>query len=80
MHEYKITKHTNVNDLVHTSYRALAGPPFVPETNLFSEELVAYLETLFAFSCYYRADDCRMSGKMEQFYTQALARYKDCQY
>jgi hypothetical protein len=44
----------------------------------FLKELVAYLEILIAFSVYYRADDACMSGRMEeQFYTQALARYKD---
>ena len=68
-----------------TTYPALPGPPSVPETYLFSKELVAYLETLIAFSCYYRADDSRiiptsMSGKMEQFYTEALASYKEFKY
>ncbi len=38
------------------------------------------METLIAFSCYYRVDDGRKSGKMKQFYTQALARYKNFQY
>jgi hypothetical protein len=42
--------------------------------------LVAYLETLVAFTPYYRADDARMSGKMETFYQQALLRYKDYSY
>jgi hypothetical protein len=56
MHMYKITRDTDIN-LVTTSYRSLAGPPSVPETYLFSKELVAYLETLIAFSVYYRADD-----------------------
>ncbi len=37
--------------------------------------LVAYLETLIAFSVYYRADDPHMSGKMDQFYTKALGRW-----
>ena len=41
---------------------------------------MAYLETLVAFSPYYRADDHRMSGKMEPFYQQALLRYKDYTY
>ena len=38
------------------------------------------METLIAFSCYYRADDSRMAGKMEQFYLQALTRYKGFKY
>ena len=41
---------------------------------------MAYSETLIAYCCYYRADDSRMTGKMEQFYIQALARYKDHKY
>ena len=45
-----------------------------------SKELVAYLETLVAFTLYYRADDGRMSGKMETFYMKALKRYKQYQY
>jgi hypothetical protein len=80
MHMYKITRDTDIKTLVTTSYRSLAGPPLVPETYLFSKELVAYLETLIAFSVYYRADDPRMSGKMDQFYTKALAGYKDIPY
>jgi hypothetical protein len=80
MHMYKITRDTDIKTLVTTSYRSLAGPPSVPETYLFSKELVAYLETLIAFSVYYRADDPRMSGKMDQFYTKALAAYNDIRY
>ena len=38
------------------------------------------METLVAFCCYYRADDSHMAGRMEQFYTQALARFKDYKY
>ncbi len=38
------------------------------------------METLIAFSVYYRADDPRISGKMDQFYTKALALYKDYLY
>ncbi len=37
---------------------------------------MAYLETLVAFTPYYRADDASMSGKMETFYTKTLKRYK----
>ena len=45
-HLYKITSDTSIKSLVTTSYRALARPPSVPETYLFSKELVAYLEML----------------------------------
>ena len=80
MHPYRITPGTDIAEHVGTTYPVLPGPPAVPETYLFSKELVAYLETLIAFSCYYRADDSRMAGKMEQFYSQALARYKGFKY
>jgi hypothetical protein len=33
-----------------------------------------------SFCCYYRADDSRMAGRMEQFYTEALACYKEYKY
>ncbi len=38
------------------------------------------MEMLIAFSVYYRADDPRMSGKMDQFYTKALTAYNDIRY
>jgi hypothetical protein len=81
MHQYTIIRDTYIKALVHTTvtYHALAGPS-VAEAYLFSKELVAYLETLIAFSVYYRADDPSMSGKMVQFYTKALAGYKDIPY
>jgi hypothetical protein len=41
---------------------------------------VAYWETPIAFSVYYRADDPQMSGKMDQFYTKALAAYNNIRY
>jgi hypothetical protein len=52
---YKIIRDADIKTLVTTSYHSLAGPPSVPETYLFSKELVAYLKTLIAFSVYYRA-------------------------
>ena len=64
MHPYRITSATDIPAHVGTTYPALQGPPAVPETYL-SEGLVAYLETLIAFSCYYRADDSHMAGKMD---------------
>jgi hypothetical protein len=38
------------------------------------------LEALIAFFVYYMVDDPCMSGKMDQFYTKALAAYKDIPY
>ena len=76
MHGYRLTKGMDLTKFVHTKFPALVGPPAVPETYMVSKELVAYLETLVAFTPYYRADDPRMSGKMEMFYTKALKRYQ----
>ena len=72
MHPYRITSATDIPALVGTTYPALTGPPAVPETYLFSKELVAYLETLIAFSCNYRADDSRMAGKMDVLYCRSI--------
>ena len=72
MHPYRITSSTDIPALVGTTYPALPGPPAVPETYLFSKELVAYLETLIAFSCYYRADDSSMAGKMDIRYRRLI--------
>jgi hypothetical protein len=62
---------------VKHTYPVFAGPPNVPPTPLFSKQSVANLETLVAFSPYYRADDASMSGKIELFYQQALLSYND---
>ena len=80
MHSYRVTQHMDIHEFVHTGFSPLAGPPPVPHTYLVSKELVAYLETLIAFTPYYRADDSRMSGKMEHFYLNALSRYKQYPY
>jgi hypothetical protein len=56
MHPYRITPATDIAAHVGTIHPALPGPFAVPETYFFSKELVAYLETLIAFSCFYRAD------------------------
>jgi hypothetical protein len=42
--------------------------------------LVAYLETLVAFSPIYLAADTRTQGKIENFYRKALDHYKDFTY
>ena len=65
MHPYRITYATDITAHLGTTYPALLGPPAVLETYLFSKDLVAYLETLIAFSCYYRADDSHMAGKID---------------
>ena len=72
MHPHRITSATDIPALVGTTYPALPGPPTVPETYLFSKELVAYLERLIAFSCYYRADDSRMDGKIDIRYRRLI--------
>ena len=80
MHAYRVTKETDIFEFVHTSDPAIPGPPRVPETYQVSKELVSYLETLVAFTPYYKADDPRMSGKMEAFYAKAMERYKPYTY
>ena len=80
MHGYRLTKAMDLSKFVHSSFPALDGPPAVPETYMVSKELVVYLETLVAFTPYYRADDACMSGKMENFYTKALSRYNTFSY
>ena len=72
MHPYMITSATDIPAHVGTTHPALPGPPAVPETYLFSKELVTYLETLITFSCYYRADDSRMAGKMDILYRRLI--------
>jgi hypothetical protein len=79
LHEYQVTKDTNLFEFVHTSSPAIPKT-CVPETYKISKQLVAYLETLVAFSPYYRADDPRTQGKTENFYHEALERYKDFTY
>ena len=80
MHGYRLTKAMDLSKFVHSKFPAIEGPPAVPETYMVSKELVAYLETLVAFTPYYRADDARMSGKMENFYMKALGRYNTFTY
>ena len=72
MHPYRITSATDIPAHLDTTYPALPGPPAVLETYLFSKELVAYLETLIAFSCYSRADDSRMDGKIDIRYRRLI--------
>jgi len=66
----------DIEAFVKRKYQQLEGPPSVPPVFFFSKNLLAYLETLVAFSPYYRADDARMAGKMEAFYQEAINRYK----
>ena len=46
----------------------------------FSKELLAYMETLVAFSPYYRADDPRSAAHIDKHFKSALANYKDSLY
>jgi hypothetical protein len=81
MHEYIVPARADTDPrvmeaFVQRKYPQLPGPPLVPPVQFFSRNLLAYLETLVAFSPYYRADDGRMAGKMEAFHLQAVERYK----
>jgi hypothetical protein len=84
MHEYMVPAQADTDPrvmeaFVQRKYPQLPGPPHVPSVQIFSRNLLAYLETLVLFSPYYRADDGRMAGKMETFYHQAIDRHKDFQ-
>ena len=46
----------------------------------FSKELLAFLETLVAFSPYYRANDPRAAGAMDNYYTDTLKDYGGISY
>jgi hypothetical protein len=62
MHEYSVDIGQDIEAFVKRKYPQLEGPPSVPPVFFFSKNLLAYLETLVAFSPYYRADDARMAG------------------
>ena len=46
----------------------------------FSKELLAYIETLIAFCPYYRQDDPRTAGALDEFYNAALQDYAAIKY
>jgi hypothetical protein len=46
----------------------------------FSKELLAYIETLVAFCPYYRQDDPRTAGALDEFYNAALQDYAAIKY
>ncbi len=64
MHEYQVTKDTDIFEFVHTSNPAIPNS-IVGETFRFSKEMVAYVETLVAFSPYYVAGDPRTQGRVD---------------
>ena len=79
MHEYQVTSETEIFEFVHASRPAIPTT-IIPETFRFSKQLVAYVETLVAFSPYYVAGDPRTQGRVDNFYHRALERYKDFPY
>jgi hypothetical protein len=68
---YKVTAETDLHDYVSGS------TILVDNTRIyrFSKELLAYLEMCVAFSPYYRQDDPRTSGAMDQYFRDALQAY-----
>ena len=79
MHEYQVTKDTEIFEFVHTSSPAIPTT-IIGETFRFSKQMVAYVETLVAFSPYYVAGDPRTQGRIDNFYHRALERYNDFPY
>ena len=47
----------------------------VKSVSLFSKELPAYLDTLLYVACFYKADDSRVTSKLQQQYEYNLKRY-----
>jgi hypothetical protein len=79
MNEYQVTKDTEIFEFVHTSSPAIPTT-IIGETFRFSKQMVAYVETLVAFSPYYVAGDPRTQGRIDNFYHRALERYNDFPY
>jgi hypothetical protein len=73
---YKVTAETDLHDYVSGS------TILVDNTRIyhFSKELLAYLEMCVAFSPYYRQDDPRTSGAMDQYFRDALQAYAHVPY
>ena len=79
MHEYQVTEDTDIFEFVNASSPAIPNT-IIGETYRFSKQMVAYVETLAAFSPYYVAGDPRCQGRVDNFYHRALERYKDFPY
>jgi hypothetical protein len=76
MQHYTVTKDTDIEDYV-TELTTLHDGTVLYS---FSKELLAYLETIVAFSPYYLQYDTRTAGVMDNFYTATLQAYAHISY
>ena len=76
MKSFAVHEQTDIDEFVRES-RIL---PDGTEVYRFSKELIAYLETIVAFSPYYRVNDPRMVGPLDQYFADAVAAYAEVSY
>jgi hypothetical protein len=73
---FRVTADTNIEDYVRHYTELLDGH----RVYRFSRELLAYLETLVAFTPYHVANDPYAAAPMDNFYVEALRRYQRVPY
>ena len=71
MKSFAVNEPTNIDEFVR-EVRLLPDGTCV---NRFSKELFSYLETLVAFSPYYKINDPLMVGPFDQYYSDTLEAY-----
>jgi hypothetical protein len=76
MQHYTVTPDTDLDDYVTETITLHDGTVLY----CFSKELLAYLETIVAFSPYYIQNDPRTAGVMDNFYSAALQAYASVSY
>ena len=76
MQHYTVTPDTDLDDYVTETITLHDGTVLYR----FSKELLAYLETIVAFSPYYIQNDPRTAGVMDNFYSATLQAYASVSY
>ncbi len=76
MKSFAVHEHTDIDEFV-CKFKLLPNGTSVYR---FFKELFSYLETLVVFSPYYRVNDLRMVGPMDQYYSDTLATYGEVSY
>ncbi len=76
MKSFAVNEHTDIDEFV----REFKTLPDGSKINRFFKELLAYAETLVAFSPYYRVNDQHMVRLLDQYYVDALAAYGEVNY
>ena len=76
MRSYAVHQDTDIDEYVKHSKTLHDGTV----VHRFSKELLSFLETLVAFSPYYKANDARCAGAMDSFYYDALKAYNTLSY